>query len=101
MFFAQCARIYLKQSKGEKDYAVFCEFLSVVFDNSTSQSREEVGKVLCKLNKQKMEGLDFAVTDYFRTDGRALRCWDEIRNIAESTNPLLNNLSNLFKRRKD
>lgn len=101
MFFTQCARIYLKQSKGEKDYAVFCEFLSVVFDNSTSQSREEVGKVLCKLSKQKMEGLDFAVTDYFQTDGRALRCWDEIRNIAESTNPLLNNLSNLFKRRKD
>lgn len=101
MFFAQCTRIYLKQSKGEKDYAVFCEFLSVVFDNSTSQSREEVGKVLCKLNKQKMEGLDFAVTDYFRMDGRALRCWDEIRNTAESTNPLLNNLSNLFKRRKD
>lgn len=101
MFFAQCARIYLKQSKGEKDYTVFCEFLSVVFNNATAQSREEVGKVLCKLNKQKMEDFNLAVNDYFRNDGRALRCWDEVRSTAESTNPLLNNISNLFKRRKD
>ena len=101
MFFEQCARIYLKQSKGDKDYAVFCEFLSVLFANATAQSREEVGKVLCKLNKQKKESLDFAVRDYFHKDPRALRCWDEVRSTAESTNPLINNLANLFKRRKD
>ena len=101
VFFAQCAKIYLKQSKGEKDYSLFCEFLGAVFNKATAQSHNEVGKVLCKLNKQKLEDLDYAVNDYFRNDGRALRSWDDIRNTAESTNPILNNISNLFKRRKD
>ena len=101
MFFAQCAKLYLKQCKGEKDYSLFCEFLGAVFKKAASQSREEVGKVLCKLNKQKMEDLDSAVSEYFREDDRALRSWKDIRDTAESTNPLFNNLTNLFRRRKE
>lgn len=101
VFFAQCAKIYLKQSKGGKEYSLFCEFLGAVFHKATVQSHNEVGKALCKLNKQRFEDLDDAVRDYFRNDSRALRSWDDIRNTAESTNPIFNNISNLFRRRKD
>lgn len=101
LFFTTCAKIYLKQSKGEKDYGIFCEFLGLVFEKGTSQIREEVGKVLCKLSKQKLSDLDEAVKDIYRNDSTAIRYWNEIREVAESTSPILNNISNFFKRRKD
>lgn len=100
VFFTISAKLYLKYSKDEKDYSVFCEFLRLVFQNSNFQIREDIGKVLCKLNKQKLSDLDEAVKDVFHSDRTALRYWDEIKETAESTNPLFNNLSNLFKKRK-
>lgn len=101
LFFTSCAKIYLKQSKGDKDYGIFCEFLGLVFKKGNSQIREEIGKVLCKLSKQKLSDLDESVKDVFHSDRTALRQWDEIKDVAESTSPILNNLSNLFKRKKD
>ncbi len=101
LFFSSCAKIYLKQSKGDKDYGVFCEFLGLVFERGNSQVREEVGKVLCKLSKQKLADLDETVNDIYHGDRSVIRKWDEIREVAESTSPILNNLSNLFKRKKD
>lgn len=101
LFFTSCAKIYLKQSKGEKDYGIFCEFLGLVFTKGNSQIREDIGKVLCKLSKQKLSDLDEAVKDIYHGDRTALRHWDEIKDVAESTSPILNNLSNLFKRKKD
>lgn len=101
LFFASCAKIYLKQSKGDKDYGIFCEFLGLVFEKGNSQIREEIGKVLCKLSKQKLSDLDEAVKDIYHGNRTSLRHWDEIKEVAESTSPILNNLSNLFKRKKD
>lgn len=101
LFFTSCAKIYLKQSKGDKDYDIFCEFLGLVFTKGNSQIRDDIGKVLCKLSKQKLSDLDKAVKDTYHVDRTALRHWDEIKNVAESTNHILNNLSNLFKRKKD
>lgn len=101
LFFTTCAKIYLKQNKGDKDYGIFCEFLGLVFRSSTSQIREEVGKALCKMGKQKLSDLDEAVKDTYRNDRIAIRYWDEIREVAESTKPILNNISNLFKRMKN
>lgn len=101
LFFTSCAKIYLKQSKGDKDYGIFCEFLGLVFTKGNSQIREDIGKVLCKLSKQKLSDLDEAVKDIYHGDRTALRHWDEIKDVAESTSPILNNLSNLFKRKKD
>lgn len=100
-FFASCSKLYLKSSKGDKDNTRFCEFLKVVFECATAESREAVGKSLCKLSKQKLSDLNFDVIGVFSSDRRAIRMWNEIRDIAESTNPILNNLSNLFKRKKD
>lgn len=100
LFFAYCAKIYLKQSKEDKDYGLFCEFLGLVFKKGNSQIREEIGRVLCKLSKQKFSDLDEAVKDIYYSDRIALRKWDEIKDVAESTSPILNNFSNLFKRKK-
>lgn len=101
LFYTSCAKIYLKQSKGDKDYGVFCEFLGLVFEKGNSQIREEIGKVLCKLSKQKLADLDETVKDIYHGDRTALRHWDEIKDVAESTSPILNNISNLFKKRRD
>ena len=101
LFFTSCAKIYLKQSKGDKDYSVFCEFLGLVFKKSNSQIRDEIGKVLCKLSKQKLSDLDEAVRDFYHEDKTILHHWDEIKDVAESTSPILNNLANLFRRKKD
>lgn len=98
MFFERCARMYLKRSRTEKDYTVFCEFLRAFFAHSTARSREEVGKVLRRLKKQKLEELDLVVTGYFRMDEQALRCWDDIYYTAEPPDSLLGKL-NPFKRR--
>ena len=101
IFFTTCAKIYLKQSKGDKDYAIFCEFLGLVFEKGNAQIREDVGKVLCKLSKQKLSDLDEAVKDIYHGNRTTLRHWDEIKEVAESTSPILNNLTNLFRRKKD
>jgi len=101
LFFIACTKIYLKQSKGDKNYGVFCEFLGLVFEKGSSQIRVEIGRNICKLNKQKLSDLDEAVKDCYHTDRTALRYWDEIKDVAESTSPILSNLSNLFKRKKD
>lgn len=100
-FFVQCAQLYLKQAKGSKDFMVFCEFLGALFHKGASSARAETGKILCRLNKQKLEALDRAVRDHFHTDEHALNCWNSMREMAESTNPVLNSITNLFKRRRD
>ena len=98
-FFVQCARLYLKQAKGSKDFMVFCEFLGALFHKGGSAARNDTGKALCKLSKQKLEALDEAVNDHFQTDEYALRCWDSMRSMAERTNPVINSITSLFKRR--
>lgn len=100
-FFGESARLYLKRGKEEKGYNAFCAFLEVVFDNAGSRSCEEISTALCKLSKQKLEVLDETVKACYSRDSKACGRWDSIREKAESTNPLLNNISNLFKRRKD
>ena len=101
IFFVSCAKIYMKQCKEEKDYSIFCEFLELVFRKGNSEIREKIGKILCKLGKQKLSDLDESVKNIYKGDKTALLQWDKIKEVAESTNPLLSNLSNLFRRKKD
>lgn len=100
IFFDNCTKIYLKRSKEEKDFRIFAEFFRFVYRDGSPQNREDLGKALCRLNKNKMEELDDTIRDIYYEDKKLIRCWDEVKEIAESTNPLLNNLSNLFRRRK-
>lgn len=100
IYIAMCAKDYLKQSKNNDEYYSFCEFLKFLFTVGNVNEREATGKVLCKLNKQKLELMDVKVKILFCKDRNALRNWDEINEIALSTNPLLNSINNFLKRKK-
>lgn len=100
-FIAICAKEGLKESKGDKEYGSVIIFLEFLFKTGNADNRKDVGKILCKLSKQKLEALDSAVQAEFRGEKELLFQWEEIREIAATTNPLLSNLGNLFKRKKD
>lgn len=99
IFTEYWAKVSFKKSKGDKDYADFAEFLTFMFANGNLDDQDMVGKYLCKLSKQKLEDLDEEMKIYFKRDRKATHAWENVRDIASSTNPLLNNLSNLFKRK--
>lgn len=100
-FMEQCYKTVYKKCKEVKDYREFSEFLKFMFEKGTSEDIEGIGKYLGKLNKQKLEELNEEMKDLFKRDRKASHAWDEIRDIAESTNPLLDNLTGLFKRKKE
>ena len=43
--------------------------------------------------------LDEEMRMYFKRDRKATHAWENVKDVAASTNPILNNLSNLFKRK--
>lgn len=100
-FMEHCYKVIYNKSKDAKDYKNFAEFLKFMFEYGTSEDIENIGKYICRLSKQKLEELDEEMKDLFRRDRGAAHGWDNVRDIAKSTNPLLNNLSELFKRRKN
>ena len=94
-----CKESFKKSKSGSNDYADFAQFLTFVFESGKREDLEHVGKYLCKLSKQKLEELDEEMKRAFRRDRDAAHKWDSIRDVAEKTNPLLNNLSGLFKKK--
>ena len=100
LFFVCCTNVYLKQCKDEKSYDVFCEFLGFAFENGNERIQEKIGKILHKLHKQKFSDLSKEVMNYYRKDNDILLYWNKIKGIAESTNPILNNITHLLKRKK-
>ncbi len=102
LFMDYWCRISYKKSKGDKDYEDFSEFIAFMFSVGGPEEKEMVGKFLCKLNKQKLMDLDLQMRFCFRRKDSALeKKWSEIVDVAASTNPLLNNLSGLFKKKKN
>lgn len=104
LFFSQCARIFLKQGRSgrdSRDYPMFCVFLSLVFQRGTPQVLQSVGKAVGRLNKQKLAELDDSVRAVYGRDRASLRMWERVREEAASASPILENLTNLFKWRKD
>lgn len=101
IFFASCARCFLKQSRSDRDWDGFCQLLGLVFDRGTPQIRQELGAVLRKLSKQRLTDLDAAVRAMYQHDRLALQDWDEILQAAQAANPILSGLTSLFKRKKD
>lgn len=99
-FFACCTRQYLKQCKDRRDYDVFAEYFCFICDYANAQIREDTGKELCKLNKNRLAELDEVICNTYSGERQLIRRWEEVKDIAESTNPLINNLTNFFRRRK-
>ena len=96
-----CKESYKKSKSGSKDVIDFSEFLLFMFESGDRNDLDLVGKYLCKLSKQKLAELDDSMRSIFKKDRKAAHNWDAIREVAESTNPLLNNLSGLFKKIKN
>ena len=96
-FFYECTKSYLKISKDKKDYSVLCDYLEFVFDNSDAGTRTEVGKAMCKLNKQKLAELDEKINEKHRSQKEVLRCWSEIKGTAESTGSFFSEIGHSFK----
>ncbi len=103
LFMEYWCKVSYKDSKGDKDYKDFAEYLMFMFEMGRNDDQEMVGKYLCKLTKQKLQDLDIEMsTIHFKRDRKAAHAWDNVCEIASNTNPLLNNLSkvgNLFKKR--
>ena len=97
-----CKKSY-KESKGEREYTDFSEFLSFMFSIGREEDQEMVGKYLCSLSKQKLEDLDEEMLHtHFNRDRKAAHAWEHVREIAEKTNPLLHNISkigNIFRKK--
>lgn len=100
-FMEQCCTTVFKKSKEAKNYRDFAEFLKFMFVQGTTEDIENIGKYLSKLSKKSLEELDEEMKDIFKRDRKALHAWDEIKEIAESKSPLLNNLTGFFMRKKD
>lgn len=99
LFMEYWCKMTYKKSKGDKDYTDFAEFLTFMFGIGSLDDQDMVGRYLCKLRKQKLEDLDIEMRNYFKRDRKATHAWENVKDIASSTNPLLNNLSGLFKRK--
>ena len=90
-----CKESY-KDSKGDKEYSGFAEFLRFMFEIGRLSDQDMVGRYLCKLSRTKLEDLNVEMqTVHFKRDRKSARAWSNVRDIADNTNPLLNNLSNL------
>ena len=100
-YMQYCCKEYYKRGKSDKDYSVFCEFLIFMFEKGDSQDRKNLAKELYKLKKYKKEELNKEVNQYFKKEIMFRKSWNEIVKESETTNPLMNGISNLFKRKKD
>lgn len=99
IYIVMCAKDYLEQSKDDKSYDIFCEFLRFLFTIEHDKELEAIGKVLHKLSKQKLGLMDIDVKTFFGKDRNALRCWNEIKEISLSRNSLLKDIKNFLRRK--
>lgn len=98
LFFAMCTKTYLKQYK--KDFDVLSEFMGVILEMENSDIDDVVVQIFRKGHKQKTEELDETIKVMYAANRAAITHWNKIKSAINMTNPILNNISNLFKRKK-
>lgn len=99
-FIEYCCKNYFKSCKENKNYKPLSEFFKFMFENGTYEDKENAGNILCKLSKQKLEDLDKEMKEYYNKDYKAYNDWTQVYDIAKSTNPLLKNISALFRKKR-
>lgn len=99
-FIIGLSNMHLKYAKDNKDNSGFVSYFQFVSENSSSTIRKELGRTLCKLNKNRIAELDVAIKEQYAKNRQVLIHWEEIKEVAESTNPILNNIANIFRRKK-
>lgn len=97
-FLDKCFGLYYGHGKNEENFAEYIRFLAA---EGKSSQWEKTGKAICGLSRQRLAGLDEKMRDLLWKDAKALHAWEWIHDMAENTNPILNGLSGLFKRKKD
>jgi len=97
-FIETTAREAMRASKG--DYSGMMTFLGFLFKVGNVDDRHNVGKVFCKLSRQRLEDLNEAVLHRFHGENKYLFFWNEVYDVAATTNPILNSIGNLFRRKK-
>lgn len=100
-FFSECTKLYLRQSAWDKDYSGFMEFFDFANEHNSLQIREEIGKELCKLSKNRMSALDKAVRKAFPFNGQIIKFWEDVKSRSERMNPLFNSIASLLKKGRD
>lgn len=99
-FMDYCCKNIFETCQDKREWKDFAEFLKFMFDCGTEENIESTGKYLCKLSKQKLKELDEEMSALFKRNSKVSHEWNKVKNVAENTNPLLHNLSGLFKRKK-
>ena len=99
LFFAQLTKLYVKEYKNDKNCENICYYLGFIFAHINENGYKEVGKILCKLGKPKLAELDIEINNVYKSDKYIIKVWNEVKTVAESTNPVLNNLTSIFKKK--
>lgn len=100
IFFATGTDIYLKKCKKSKDFLPICIYFGLLFVSSDEVIIKEVGKVISKLNKQKLAELDNTIKIVYAKDKPAQLVWEKIKEAAKSYNPIMNFVENLINPRR-
>ena len=100
-FISTCAKEALQECKDDKDFSGILVFLEFLFNVGNAEEKHETGIILSKLGKRKIKNLDDYIQKCFRRKKSHLGYWEEIREIALTTNPILKNILNVFKHKKE
>lgn len=93
----EIGKISLKQCKEDKNNDGFTEYFAFVCELEDKGLLEVVAKVLKKQNKARQDGIFQSISSVFKRDKKKQAMLLELQDMVKSSNPLLNNISNLFK----
>ncbi len=99
VFIEKSYKSSYKKSKASKDYKFFASFLAFIFKYGSEEELADLGKRLSSLSKKNLEEMDVELSTIFGRDLNSLNKWKKLKQIAAETNPLMNNLSRIFKRK--
>ncbi|MDR2094809.1 MAG: hypothetical protein LBP76_04740 [Treponema sp.] len=97
-FLDNCMQYNLKQSNEINKFKPLCEYLVFISSLDDADVFMETGKNLSKLNKSKMELLEKQMNTRFENEKEIMNNWVKIRNIALSTNPVLNGILKILSK---
>lgn len=99
LFLEYWCRTTHQRGKDSGDYKDFGEFLAFLFRAGDQEDREMAGRYLGRASRQKLELLEAEMEKRFADDRKASRAWEDMKGIAFSRPRILNNLSDLLKRK--
>ena len=99
-FIIELFNMHMRNYKENKDCTGVVGYFQFISENGSLSIRKEIGKTLCKLNKGKLTELDISIRERYAKNPQILSHWEEVKDFAESTNPILNNIASIFRRKK-